>query len=145
MGSPDFANVLEGREASQSLQSATEVVGSDEVSEVLAELLVALVIEALDRGFLDGPVHSFDLAIRPGVLRFGQPMVDVILRAGEFKGVGTEEFSCRHGLLDLKDGRAAGTRRRELDAIVGEHCMNFVGHCRDKTAKEIAGNFRRSL
>jgi hypothetical protein len=59
---------------------------------------MALVIKGLDRG-LDGPVHSFDLSIRPGVLRFGQAMVDIIRRAGEFKGAGAGEFSSRHRLL----------------------------------------------
>ena len=110
-----------------------------------SKLLMALVVEALDCGFLDGPVHPLDLPIRPRMLRLGQPMVNVVLRAAEFKGMGAEGFSSGHRLFDLADGRAAGPRRRELDAIVGKHCMDFVGHCRDKMAKEIGGDFRRSL
>jgi len=43
-------------------------------------------------------------------------MADVTLRAGEFKGVGAEEFASGHGLFDLGDGRTTGTRYRELDA-----------------------------
>lgn len=49
---PCFADGLIGCEAAQGLQAACEVVGCHEVGEVLAELVVAVVVEAPDGGVL---------------------------------------------------------------------------------------------
>ena len=76
-------------------------VGADEVGQVAAKLVVRLVVEALDGCFLDGAVHAFDLTVGPGMAWFGKSMVDVILRAGEFEGVGPEHFALLHGDFDL--------------------------------------------
>jgi hypothetical protein len=76
------------REDFERLQPASEIVGFDEVLEMLSKLLVAFVIEALDGGFLDGSIHSLDLTVGPGVFRFGQPMIDIVPRAGEFESNG---------------------------------------------------------
>ena len=45
---PGFADGFVGGEATQGLRSASEVVGRDEVREVLPKLIMALVVEALD-------------------------------------------------------------------------------------------------
>jgi hypothetical protein len=69
---------LVGREAAQRLQAAGMIVGIDEELQVSTELLMAIVVEALDGGFLDGAVHPFDLT----VIRhdaFGAPMFLLIL------------------------------------------------------------------
>jgi hypothetical protein len=58
-----FADVFEGHEALQSLELASEVIGCDEVGEMLSKLLMALEMEALNGGFLDGSVHSLDLPV----------------------------------------------------------------------------------
>lgn len=59
--------------------------------EVLSELGVIAVMITLDRSFLDGPVHSFDLAIGPGMCRFRQPMFDVEIGTCCIEGMATEE------------------------------------------------------
>jgi hypothetical protein len=59
---------------------------------MLAELVVVLVVESLDRGVLDGAVHALDLAVRPRVPRLGEPVVDVELGAGELEGVAEERL-----------------------------------------------------
>jgi hypothetical protein len=41
---------------------------------VLAELVVALVVEAPDGGVLDGAVHPLDLTICPGMPRLREPV-----------------------------------------------------------------------
>lgn len=51
-GCPDFADVFVRREAFEGLQPTGEVISFDEVFQVLAELLVAVVVEALDGRFL---------------------------------------------------------------------------------------------
>jgi hypothetical protein len=45
LGSPNLADMLVGRESARGPESAAEVISSDEVGEVLSELLVALVVE----------------------------------------------------------------------------------------------------
>ncbi len=45
------------------------------------ELLVIVVVEAFDGGFLDRPVPPLDLAIGPRMLHFGQAMLDAVLSA----------------------------------------------------------------
>ena len=63
---PGFANELVGGEPLESLEPAAEVIGGDEVGEMLAELVMALVVEAPDRCVLDDSVHSFDLSTVAG-------------------------------------------------------------------------------
>jgi hypothetical protein len=40
-----------------------------------------LVIEFFDRGFFEGTVHALDLAVGPGMIRFGEAMLDAVLLA----------------------------------------------------------------
>ncbi len=42
---------------------------------------------SFDGRVLDGAVHALDLPIRPWMLGFRQPMIDVVAGAGEFKSV----------------------------------------------------------
>ena len=60
---PALADELVWSEAFEGLQAPPEVVGADEVIEVTFKLLMTVVMVALDGGFLDGAVHSLDLAI----------------------------------------------------------------------------------
>jgi hypothetical protein len=64
-------------------QKFIEVVSRDEVREMLA--VMALIVEAVDRCVLYGSVHSFDRTVGPRVLRFGGPMLNVILCTCEFE------------------------------------------------------------
>ena len=70
IGFPSFAGVLMGCQAARGLQALGEVVGSQERRAVCAQLVVALVVVALDRGVLQGPVHSLDLTSGPGMIGF---------------------------------------------------------------------------
>ena len=47
---PAFADEFVGREAMERLESFGEVVGSDEVAEVDTQLVVGVVVVALNRG-----------------------------------------------------------------------------------------------
>jgi hypothetical protein len=55
-GCPDFADVFVRREAAEGLQAPAEIVSADEVCEVGIELLLAVVVIALNGSFLDGQV-----------------------------------------------------------------------------------------
>lgn len=67
-----------------------KIVGADEASKVSAELLVAVVVVALDRRVLNRAVHSLDLTVRPGMTRPCQPMVDVVASAGGLEAAGSK-------------------------------------------------------
>ena len=60
--------MLVGREAPQGLEPTGMVVGVDEQLQVGSELLVGLVMVALDGGVLDGSVHPLDLTVGPGMV-----------------------------------------------------------------------------
>lgn len=100
---------------------------------------MVLVVEAVDRCFLDGPVHPFDLAVCPRVLGLGKPMIDIVLGAGKLEGMGAEEVSVRHGLFDLRNGRASRARCCEVNAVVSEDGVDLVRHRRDEVAEEVGG------
>ena len=136
-GGPAFADELVGREALEGLQATAKVVGRDELSEVASKLIVVVVVEALDSRLLDGAVHSLDLTVGPRVLRLRGAMIDPCFCAGELKSVRPEEFSLCQSFLDLRDRRASGTRRRELDAVVGQHRVDLVGHGFEETTEEV--------
>src|SRR3954466_12721566 len=104
LGSRDFADELVGCETLEGLEPAGEVVGRDEVGKVLPELIVAIVVEALDGGVLDSPVHPLHLAIGPRVLCLGRAMLDIVPGAGEFESMGSEEFTVGDRLLDERNG-----------------------------------------
>lgn len=130
LGSPAFANVFVGCEAIQGLQPPSIVVGVDEVGKVSFELIVSIVVIALDGRFLDRAVHSFDLAIGPGMLDLSQPMLDPVLPAAHvehMRGVSC----CRAVRIARWEG--------ELDPIVGENRVDLVGDGRNKGFEEGRG------
>ncbi|CAA0089945.1 Uncharacterised protein [Starkeya nomas] len=53
--------------------------------------------------------------------------------------MGAEQLSVRDRLLDERGRRAPGARRREVDAIVGQHGVDPVGHRFDQPLEEVAG------
>ena len=108
-------------------ESSTEFVRSDEVGEMSAELVVTVVVTALDGRVLDRAVHALDLAVGPRVLGLGQPVLDIELGAGIFEGVSPEAFAVGDGQLNVRHGRAAGAWRGEVDAVVGENRVRLVG------------------
>jgi len=137
---PDLADVFVGRKPFESLEALGEVVGADKTGEMDANLVVGLVMEAVDGSFLDSPIHALDLAVGPRMLRLGQAVIDVVLGAGVFEGVCPEALPLGHSLFDLKDGRASSARGREVDAVVGENGMDLVGDCGDEMLKEVGSD-----
>ena len=65
---PSFADELVGCESFEGLQSPSEIVRADEVGEMPAELIMAVVVVAFDGRVLDGSVHPFDLTVVQGWL-----------------------------------------------------------------------------
>ena len=116
---PDFADVFVGCETFEGLKTPAVIVGVDEVGEVALELPVVVVVIALDSRFFDRPVHAFDLTVRPRMFDLGQAVLDAVLAAAHIEHMG-----------HVPGGWAVGVtrRERELNAVVGEYRVNFVGN-----------------
>lgn len=123
---PGFADELVWCEAFEWFESAGEIINCDEVVEVLPELFVVVVVVAFNGGFLDGSVHPLDLAVGPGMFHLGQPVLDVIFVADPVE--------------DMVKGVFVPLLVGELDAVVGENRVNFVGYCDDQVPQELGGD-----
>ncbi len=60
------------------MRSTAEIIGCDEVIEMLAELVMTVVMITFDGGFLDGAVHSLDLAVGPWMVDLGEAVLDAV-------------------------------------------------------------------
>ena len=65
---PGPADVFVGRETFKGLEPLGEVVGADEVGEVAAQLVVGVVVEALDRSIFDSAIRPLDRPVVQGCL-----------------------------------------------------------------------------
>ena len=91
---------------------------------------MAIVVVALDGGFLDRAVHALDLPVGPGMLDLGEPVLDAVLVAAHVEHVC--HVTCRRTVR-------VSRRESELDAIVGEHGVDLVGNSRDQSFEEGRG------
>src|ERR1700693_6115383 len=124
---PAFADELIGREAMERLESFGEVVSGYEVAEVGSQLIVTVVVVALNRGLFDGAVHALDLAVGPGMVRFGKSVVDAMQQAGAIEGMPAKAGGWSLSIL---------WKISELDAVVGEHGVDAIRNCSDQRFEE---------
>ena len=86
---------------------------------------MVLVVEAADGGFLDGAVHAFDLAVRPGMLGLGEAMINAFKCAGVFECMRPKMLFPLDHLADLGGAPGVALGVREVDAVVGEHRVDL--------------------
>jgi len=60
--------------------------------------------------------------------------------AGEFEGMGAEEFSPLECEADLRGGRAAIAGRGEMHSVAGEYSVDLVGQGLDQCFEKISRN-----
>ena len=72
---------LLGHVRAERLEVLGEVVGPDEGEDVRLESAEVRVVEDFDGGLLDGAVHPLRLAVRPGMVGLGEPVLDAVLAA----------------------------------------------------------------
>ena len=77
----------------ESFDTSGKVVGVDEVLKMGLKEEMGVAVVTANGGLFNGAVHALDLAIGPGMLGLGETVIDVILSAGEFEGVGAEDFA----------------------------------------------------
>ena len=91
-----------------------------------------IVVVATDGGFLDGSIHSLDLYIGPRMIDLGEAMLDPMFPAAHIEHVG-----------NVPGSRTLGVARREpeLDAVVGQNCVDLVGHgCNERDQERRCGD-----
>ena len=106
---------------------------------------MALVVEPLDGGILDGAVHALDLAVRPRVARLGKPMLDIEFGAGELEGMTEEWLLAGQHLFDVLGCPAIACRLGKVRAVVGEHGVDPVGNGCGERSEEVGRNTARGL
>ena len=134
---PAFADELAGYQAFERLETAGEVVGIDEVGEMLAQLIVVVIVIAVNGGLLDGAVHALDLTIGPRVPWLCQPVVDIVVGTSTLKGMAPEQLSFRPHLPDIGRRPAFAGRIGELNAIVSENRVDCVGNRSNQIVQEL--------
>jgi hypothetical protein len=132
---PLFADERVRRESHEVHEPSAEVVGGNEVVKVLSELGMIVVMIPLDLGFLDRPVHSLDLAIRPWMCRLCQPMIDVEIGTCRIEGLATEENPFCPLRFDVRDRLPVVGRLTVVCAVIRQNGVDLVG----KRVSEITG------
>jgi hypothetical protein len=84
---------------------------------MFSQLIIAVIVVAFYGGILDRAVHSLDLAICPWMIGFGQSMFYPVRLADHVEA---------H--LSGIDGIAVSALLCELDAIIRQDGVDFVGH-----------------
>ena len=95
------------------------------------QLIVGLIVVALDRRLLDGSVHALDLAIGPRVADLGESVLNALSPANTVKG----DFPIGFGAF------AFG----ELYAVVGQQGVDGVRHSADQVRQEVPSHHARGL
>lgn len=132
---PPFADELVWRETFERLEATAEIVSVDEILEVSAQLVVVVVVEALDGCILDGAIHPFDLAVHSWMARLCQAMLNVEIGTCRLKGM----TSVRHVLGPHGLGCPTVTCRiGDMGANVGENRMDFIGSGCDQRPEAVA-------
>ena len=93
---------------------------------MLFQVLVGLVVILLHGGLFEGAVHAFHLPIGPGMVGFGESMVDA--------------KSLAHPRKDMLEGILIALTVGELDAVIGEHGVDLVGYGGDQVAQELCSD-----
>ena len=112
---------------------------------MLPELVVAVVMVALDSGVLNGAVHSLDLAVGPRMPRLGQAMFDVEVGTRCFKGVAPDGLVLRSHRFDVFGRPAVSRRVGEMRPVVGQHGVDLVRQCGCEMLEEVGGYPARRL
>ena len=88
-----------------------------------AELVVVVVVIAFDCGFFNGAVHPLYLTIRPGVGNFCEPVLNIVFSADPVK--------------DMFKGCGVLFAIGELDSVIGENDVDFIGKHFDQIAQKL--------
>ena len=115
---PALTDVFIRGESFERFEALGEVVGHQESIQVLFQMVMGVIVILFHGGVFERAVHAFDLAIRPGMIGFGQPMVDAMPLTDAIK--------------DMLKGILIALPVGELDAIIGQYGVDLVGYNGDE-------------
>ena len=78
------------------------------------QVVMGLVVILFHRSVFKRAVHAFHLTIGPGMVSFGEAMLDAILLADAIE--------------NMMEGVLIALTIGELDAVIGEHGVDLVGY-----------------
>ena len=109
-----------------------EVICRHESKDVGFEAFEVQIVEGLDGGLLDCPVHPFGLAVGPWVVRFGELVLDAVLFADA-----VENAAAEHGLYG---GVLAAVLWKigKRHSIIGQHGVDCVRKGGDDALEEVS-------
>ncbi len=116
---PTPADVLVGRQSSKHLESFGKVISGKGLREMLLELVVRLIVVALNGRILDGAIHPFDLAVSPRMIDFGQPMFDAVFLADAVEQVLESPLVLAETELRLRDDQQQRECAKPDDHLAG--------------------------
>ena len=90
---------------------------------MLSKLIVAVVVIAADSRFFERSIHAFDLAVGPWVIDLGQPVFNGKFAAGALK--------------DVLEGVSVALSIDELNTVISEDGVNFIGDGVDQVSQEL--------
>lgn len=122
---PALADVLIGGEPFQRFEPLREIIGHEKRVQMCFQVIMSRVVIFFHGGFFERAVHAFHLAIGPGMVGFGQPMVDARLLADAVK--------------DVEECVLIALPVRELNAVIGQHGVDLVGHGADQVTQDLCG------
>jgi hypothetical protein len=120
---PALTDVFVGSQAFEGFPSLGKIVSHLEGVEMFLQVLMGLVIVFLHDGLFEGAIHPLNLAVRPRMLHLGQPVLNALLTADT--------------LEDMPEGVLVAASVGKLDAVVGQHGVDLLGHGGDEVAQEL--------
>src|ERR671918_2353218 len=106
---PASADVFIRCESLERFEALGEVIGHQEGLQMRFQVVMGLVVILFHGGVFERAVHPFHLSIRPGMVGFGEPMVDAILLTDAIK--------------NMLKGVYIALTISELDAVISQHRM----------------------
>ena len=111
---PALADVLIRRKSLERFESLCEIIGHQKGIQMLFQVVMGVVVILFYSSLFERTVHPFHLAIGPGMVGLSQPMVNPMFITDAIK--------------DMVEGVDIALPIRELDAVVGEYCVDRIGN-----------------
>ena len=77
------------------------------------------------------------------MLGFGQSMIDIGAGAGEFESMCAKPLALGEHSFDFYWGPGVTSPIGEMNSVVGEHRVDFVGNGLDQSEQKVGGDLRR--
>jgi Domain of unknown function (DUF4910)/winged helix-turn-helix len=121
---PASAHVFIRCEALERVESPGEMIGLQEGLQMRFQVAMGVVVVLLNGGILERAVHAFHLPVRPGMVGFGEPMVDAMLLTD--------------AINNMLQGIDITLTIGELNAMISQPGLNLIGHSDNHVAEELS-------